>query len=266
MKPSAEKRRQIEVNSRIFYWSLNHRYGNYWRDSEPPAIYILSHDEEFEVYYHLRQSSKGKPRIDIRRGVADIPAQVQTPCYVRVPVWDDEKPTTKLVRQILDWCMNDEKEFSPTKVTVRSGTGDDGFREMIQQLGGLPTLEELYLRSTGISDTGMQLVSDLRWLHTLSVIKGPISDAGLTCLESLCDLKSLCLAEVNVTDDGLRHVKPLQKLELLWLNETKVSDAGLEDIAGLKNLWYIDLSDTLVTAEGRQHLRGILASAQVLPD
>lgn len=69
-----------------------------------------------------------------------------------------------------------------------------------------------------------------------------------------------------MTDEGLKHLRHLQKLDRLWLNETKVSDAGLEIIAGLQRLWYVDLSDTLVTAEGRRHLRGILTSAQILPE
>lgn len=83
----------VKVNRRTFYWALNHQYGNYWREFEPPAIHILSDDEEFEVYYQLRQGSKGRCILDIRKGFAEIPAQVQTPCYVPVPVWDDEKPT-----------------------------------------------------------------------------------------------------------------------------------------------------------------------------
>ena len=265
MNPSSKKRRRIEVNGRVFHWELDRHYGNYWRDYEPPAMHIVSHDGKFEVFYQLRQSTQGKPRIDIRKGVAECPAQIQT-CYVRVPSWDDDKPTPRLARQILGWCVDRRKEFLPTVITVRSKTDDDGFGGMIQQLGGLPTIEELYLRSTEISDTGMQLVSNLRSLKTFSVIKGPITDAGLACLESLCELKSLCLAEVNVTDDGLKHLRNLQKLDRLWLNETKVSDAGLEIIAGLQTLWYVDLSDTLVTAEGRQHLRGILTRAQVLPE
>ena len=120
---------------------------------------------------------------------------------------------------------------APTKVTLRPNTGDAGFREMIQKLDGLPAIEELYLRSTNITDIGMQLVSDLRSLKTLSVIKGPITDAGLACLESLCELKSLCLAEVDVTDDGLQHMRRCQKLELLWLNGTKVSTRHAASVA-----------------------------------
>lgn len=214
MKSNSEKRHQIKVNGRLFSWSLNRRYGNYWREFEPPAVHILSDDEELEAYYQLRQGSSARPKIDIRKGFSEIPAQVQTPCYVRVPVWNDEKPTTKLVRQILDWCTNDNKDFLPTKVTVRSRTGDDGFREMIQKLDGIPILEELYLRSTDISDTGMQLVSGLRSLQTFSVTKGPITDAGLACLESLCELKSLCLAEVDLSDtlvtaEGRQHLRAI---------------------------------------------------------
>jgi hypothetical protein len=256
---------QIKVNRRRFRWSLNHRYGNYWRESEPPAIHILSDDEDFEVYYQLSQGRKGRCHLDIRKGFVEIPDQVQTPCYVPVPVWDDEKPTTKLVRLILDWCMNDEKEFLPTKVTVRSRTSDGGFREMIRKLDGLPALEEMYLPSTRISDTGIQIISNWGSLHTLRIEGGPITDVGLSCLESLCELKSLCLSEIKLTDDGLKHLRRCQNLELLWLTRTKVSDAGLDEIAGLKKLWYIDLSDTLVTDEGRKRLRCV-TQAQVLPE
>lgn len=54
MNPSSNKRRSIEMNGRVFHWDLGRHYGNYWRDYEPPAMHIVSHDGKCEVFYQRR--------------------------------------------------------------------------------------------------------------------------------------------------------------------------------------------------------------------
>jgi hypothetical protein len=265
MDESAKKGQQIKANGRIFYWGLNHQYGNYWREGEPPAVWITSGDGKFEVHYQLQQSSKRAPTIDIPRGFPLIPKQLLTSCSVVVPRWDDKKPTTSLVRHILDWWFDQKKDIHPACITVRAGTDDDGLHKLLEQFHGLPYIKALHLHSVGMSDSSMNLVSNLRSLHTLSAIRGSITDAGMTCLESLRNLKSLSLSKIGLTDEGLKHVRQCQKLKQLWLIKTSVSDAGLDDIAALNKLSYIDLTGTLVTAEGRQRLRCVLR-ATVLPE
>lgn len=48
MTSDSEKPRKIEVQGRSFNWSLNHQYGNCWRDNEPPAVGIVSDDHQLE--------------------------------------------------------------------------------------------------------------------------------------------------------------------------------------------------------------------------
>ena len=265
MNQSQPNRQQIEVHRRNFHWGLNHQYGNHWRDHEPPAIWITSKDGLFEICYQLEQAKNRQSRLDVVKGFPQIPQQWITGCTLLVPRWDDAKPTTSLVRQILEWCLDEKKDLHPSFLRVRSGTDDDALQRMIEQFNGLPSLKELHLHSVGMSNSGMNILSKLRSLHTLSAIRGNITDAGLTCLGSLQNLKSLSLSKIGLTDEGLKHVIQYQKLKDLWLIKTKVTDAGLDDIASLKKLCYIDLTDTLVTAEGRNRLR-CLTNAQVLPE
>ena len=52
-----------------------------------------------------------------------------------------------------------------------------------------------------------------------------MTDEGLEHLSQLTELDTLSLESTKVTDDGLRHLGGLSKLRMLQLNKTKVSGA-----------------------------------------
>jgi endonuclease YncB( thermonuclease family) len=103
-------------------------------------------------------------------------------------------------------------------------------------LDGMPYLKVLSLRSTEITDKGLEHLRSLDQLRWLSLMSTKIGDAGLRQLGSLVSLEDLDLDRTAITDAGLAHLKGLKQLRRLQIAHTAVTDAGLSQLAGLPML------------------------------
>ena len=123
---------------------------------------------------------------------------------------------------------------------LHSLLGDDFFRgvvevdwnsknafgsEELSQLGSLPSLDTLNLNFSGVNDSNLAEISNLRQLKRLHLEQ--------------------C---TGVTDVGLTHVSHLANLEYLSLLATGCSDKGIgENIPKLTKLQYLDLAGVPIT-------------------
>jgi Leucine Rich Repeat (LRR) protein len=148
----------------------------------------------------------------------------------------------------------------------------------LKHLRGLTRLQELLLRRTGVADTGMVYLKDLRELRVLDLGMTQVTDVGLqnlaeltrlrqllfwgnkieddglSAIERMTDLEVLDLGFAPVTDAGLEKLKNLSQLRSLGLRGSQVTDVGLRRIAELQQLRTLDLYKTQISDEGLVHL------------
>jgi hypothetical protein len=83
------------------------------------------------------------------------------------------------------------------------------------------------------SDDTMRIVSGFVHLDSLCIEDNPITDAGLEHITSLSELCTLSLGATDVTDAGMKSLGGLTSLRFLDLDDTKITDVGLESFTGL---------------------------------
>jgi len=121
----------------------------------------------------------------------------------------------------------------------------------------------LHLGGTQVTDAGLENLKGLTSLEELWLRDTNVTDAGLKYLEGLTSLEWLELAYTNVTDAGLDHLKGLSSLEDLNVRGTQVTDRGLEYLKGLTRLKSLDVVDTNVTDEGVKKLQRALPNCKI---
>ncbi len=104
--------------------------------------------------------------------------------------------------------------------------GDDE----LQQLGSLPSLQELHLAATQVSDVGMKQVGLQQNLERLFLAKCDVTDAGLAHVAKLTRLQTLNLYGTQVTTAGLTHLKGLTELRHLLITDLKLSAAAVDEL------------------------------------
>ena len=119
-----------------------------------------------------------------------------------------------------------------------------------------PGRDQLRQYRGGVSDAGLQQLSQLRELTSLSLVRTQITDEGLPALQPLRQLESLDLSRTAITGAGLAHVGSLDHLKVLKLNFTPVADEGLRKLKGIHNLEELQLRGCVITDAGLAELRG----------
>lgn len=92
-------------------------------------------------------------------------------------------------------------------------------------------LRWLDLARTGVGDTGLVQVAQMRNLQRLHLERTAVTDAGLAQLAGLRELAYLNLYGTHITDAGLECLKPLTRLRQLYLWETKVAPQAAKALA-----------------------------------
>lgn len=136
-------------------------------------------------------------------------------------------------------------------------TGDRLKDDNLVHLDGMPSLRELYLSCSDVTDAGLVHLRGLAELRTLYLGGTSVTDAGLIHISGLRYLQTLNLTGTAITDDGLAHLRVLTGLRRLMLRETKVTDAGLAHLHNLVELEWLDLGGSAVTDNGLVHLNGL---------
>ncbi|QDV49907.1 protein kinase domain-containing protein [Gimesia fumaroli] len=127
--------------------------------------------------------------------------------------------------------------------------------DVLRSLSSLQDAFDLNFYSSGLSNRGLALLTDLPNLKYLTLSKNSISSAGLAHLVQFESLESLGLEYTHISDKGLRHLQKLPHLKDLRLDQTDITDRGLLNLKQHKNLETLSLRGTHVTNAGIQHLK-----------
>lgn len=134
---------------------------------------------------------------------------------------------------------------------------DDGFAEFADaaKSQSLPVPQAFAFDRVLITDRTMECLGNFTHLTSLYVVRCPgVTDAGIQHLSNLTRLRFLNLMATSITDDGLAHLSKLTNLVELTLSNTSVSDAGLHHLYSLDNLEVLDLSETEVSNDAIRSL------------
>ena len=104
-------RRKLNLNGRLFIWYFKEDEWNLIENGQgflsyEPLLNIVSEDKKFIISYKPNQSKSECPYITIKG--SEFSQQNDTGCWqrVRTPDWDYEIITPKIVREIIEWCLN----------------------------------------------------------------------------------------------------------------------------------------------------------------
>jgi internalin A len=114
----------------------------------------------------------------------------------------------------------------------------------LENVGGIQSLERLYLSETSVSDAGMIWISGLTRLTYLDLSGTAVSSRELRCLEPLHELEFLNLESTRISD--LSAISKLTHLEELNLNNTAVSTTNVAAIRVLPKLKRLRLCNTSI--------------------
>jgi hypothetical protein len=182
-----------------------------------------------------------------------MPADGQPQTFVRVSASHFELPVPDLepLKQ-----ANAEFEYLPGTEEILTVTlaNCDVTEELIAALQTIPTLQNVDLQHSSLSDAVLSKINRCRALHVLVLDGTPIGDVGLTALASLPNLFYLSLKETKITDLGLSVLRNYPDLQVLNIGETGVSDRGIEALLACPQLRTLDISGTQVGDDGLAQL------------
>jgi len=125
-----------------------------------------------------------------------------------------------------------------------------------RSLAGFPSLRQLEIHMTGLTDTGIEALAglplEILWL-------GPrVTDAALRTLAQIPTLRHLDICAHNVSDEGAVELARLPNLEILWLTRCGISDSSVEALATMQRVRELNVNDTGVTLSGLNRLKAAL--------
>ncbi len=149
----------------------------------------------------------------------------------------------------------------------------------LQHLKDLKSLKQLDLRTTWLTDSGVDALAKLDRLEIVrfdgskltevglaklaaiptlkKILLEPLprlNDACLASLDKLNSLPTLCLTASDVTDAGLTHLKGLE-LDRMTVSGLGVTDVGIDHLVKANEIQELDLSRTSVTGSGLKALK-----------
>ena len=144
------------------------------------------------------------------------------------------------------------------ELTIRFKMYDNDLRHL-KNLTKLKKLQlSLFYSDNQITDRGLLSLKDLTNLEVLTLNRCKyLRGSGLNYLSGLTKLKSLSLYRSPISGQYLTHLKPLKGLEYLHLNYTYVDDRSLVHLKDMTNLRSLSLSGTRITDDGLKHLSGL---------
>ena len=130
--------------------------------------------------------------------------------------------------------------------------GDANF----QYLHSLPTLNQLGLIRTGITDASLANLESLTSLTELRLNENAIEGQGLAALHDFSELRHISLAGCRLTDGALDYLKNLPKLRDINLSDNRLTDEALQRLMEFRALENVLIGGNPITDAGLAHLSG----------
>lgn len=125
--------------------------------------------------------------------------------------------------------------------------------QALTHLTGLPSIEQLYLGGSVITDTEPTL------------FHARFTDASVDPVVQLTSLKVLSLAKTDIGDEAVKKLPALTNLEILFLLGTNITDESVDALSQMKSLKELYLQETAITPNGLKRLRETLPNTEILP-
>ena len=117
MSISKRGRRKITVNDRLYVWFITDReeLGLYRLPDNTllllyHLLHIISDDKKFHVTYAMGQHDLPEPYLPHLCVIGrEFPHLLKAGAYVATPCWDDYNVTPRFVREIILWCLDENK-------------------------------------------------------------------------------------------------------------------------------------------------------------
>jgi Leucine Rich repeat len=163
-----------------------------------------------------------------------------------LPLYDRDHPAIPPGPTWLRQVLGDDYFQTVVAVALRRRDTDSVLRDVVYHL---PSVEEIYLDGSPLSDAGLQGITALRHLKVLALEKTHISDAGLAECASVSSVEYLSVAVTHISDAGLVKVVGLTHLRHLNLSATDITDHGLDSISQMRSLESLELLNTAVSSK-----------------
>ena len=98
-------------------------------------------------------------------------------------------------------------------------------------LSAHPTIRELYLGGSGVTDEGVKVLRGLPQLEWLELSDTAITDAGIDILSAMTTLQFLFLYGCQITDACLPGLISLVSLREIGLHDSLISAKGLKQLS-----------------------------------
>lgn len=122
--------------------------------------------------------------------------------------------------------------------------------EAMTQLSKWPRLQELCIRFTQVSDTGVEkIVGSLPLLKRLDMTGCRISIEAVQSMSELRQLESLFVSGESITDESLEYLCELPSLQVLYLDGTAITEDAIPIILQMHGLREISLVSTNIPFE-----------------
>lgn len=133
----------------------------------------------------------------------------------------------------------------------------------------MPTLADLNLNHTQITDVGLENLNRTSGLMHLSLADTPITDKGIKAIITL-RLRSLDLSGTKITDEGVMLLDSRYglggNLQNLNLSYTQITDKCIETLKELNRLKQLNLNKTYISSSGIEELQEALPACVIEHD
>jgi serine/threonine-protein kinase len=133
---------------------------------------------------------------------------------------------------------------------IINASGFDLRDEDLKNLKQDARLQAIVISDTGITDSGLAILAELKNLLCISANRTKITDTGIAKLTGMPKLHTLHLSETRLTDACTGSLARIVNLREVDLCDTTVSDKGIDKLARLKQMKSIHVNRTLVTDRG----------------
>ncbi|MDZ4688912.1 MAG: hypothetical protein SH850_27870 [Planctomycetaceae bacterium] len=125
------------------------------------------------------------------------------------------------------------------KLDIRSSTIDENAAQAIAQAS---SLEELRVDGGEFTDQGVIALRPLQSLRVLVMNQVRLSPEGWAELANHPLLEELWILQSNITDEGMLTLSRCVKLKTVVLNQVPISDAGLAQLSRVEGLEHLNLA------------------------
>lgn len=111
------------------------------------------------------------------------------------------------------------------------------------QVAQMPKLRELFIYSDGITDRGIEALSDANGLKQLTVYSADhLTNSSIEALVDLPQLESLDIRDAPFNDDALKLIARMTAINHVHIINAHFSDAAIKNFRGEHPTWTIGLS------------------------